>query len=131
MGWESFDVVRFDFGSLLQGQTGKTKLKIAYNSLIIGPRVLQCETNLKEIKGWESFDVARFDRGPLFQGQTIVQTLVSCLSGGHKFASVLRCVGLVFTPQPLRAVGVLFSSMVSGWVGGRRKKFVRAVSQKP
>ena len=25
---------------------------------------------------------------------------------------------LLFTPQPLRAVGVLFSPMVSGWVGG-------------
>ena len=43
----------------------------------------------------------------------------------------------VFTPQPLRAVGVLFSPMVSGWAGGRPvrragdgKKFVRAVSQK-
>ena len=28
----------------------------------------------------------------------------------------------IFTPQPLRAVGVLFSPMVSGWVGGRREK---------
>ena len=28
---------------------------------------------------------------------------------------------LVFTPQPLRAVGVLFSPMVSGWAGGRRE----------
>ena len=39
-----------------------------------------------------------------------------------------------FTPQPLRAVGVLFSPMVSGWAGGWAgggKKFVRAVSQKP
>ena len=25
----------------------------------------------------------------------------------------------LFTPQPLRAVGVLFSPMVSGWLGGR------------
>ena len=36
-----------------------------------------------------------------------------------------------FTPQPLRAVGVLFSPMVSGWMGGRREKFVPAVSPKP
>ena len=39
-----------------------------------------------------------------------------------------------FTPQPLRAVRVLFSPMVSGWMGGRADggvKFVRAVSQKP
>ena len=26
---------------------------------------------------------------------------------------------MLFTPQPLRAVGVLFSPMVSRWVGGR------------
>ena len=32
----------------------------------------------------------------------------------------MQCPGLTFiTPQPLRAVGVLFSPMVSGWAGGR------------
>ena len=35
---ESFDVVRFDLGPLLQGQTRRAKLKSAFNSLIIGPR---------------------------------------------------------------------------------------------
>ena len=35
MGWESLDVVRFDLGPLLQGQTRITKPKSAYNSLII------------------------------------------------------------------------------------------------
>ena len=38
MGWESFDVVRFDLGPLLQGQTSRAKLKSACNSLITGPR---------------------------------------------------------------------------------------------
>ena len=33
-------------GPLLQGQTRIAKLKSAYNSLIIGPRGLGCETNL-------------------------------------------------------------------------------------
>ena len=46
MGYESSDVVRFDLGPLLQGQTRIPKLKSAYNSLIIGPRGLQCKTNL-------------------------------------------------------------------------------------
>ena len=46
MGRESFYVVRFDLGPLLQGQMRIAKLKIAYNSLIIGPRGLGCETNL-------------------------------------------------------------------------------------
>ena len=36
MGWESFDVVSFDLGPLLQGQTRIAKLKSAYKSLIIG-----------------------------------------------------------------------------------------------
>ena len=42
MGWESVDVVRFDLGPLLQGQTRipKQKLKSAYNTLIIGSRGL-------------------------------------------------------------------------------------------
>ena len=46
MGWESFDVVRFDLGPLLQGLTRIAKLKSVYNLLIIGPRGLQCETTL-------------------------------------------------------------------------------------
>ena len=46
MGWESSDVLRFDFEPLFQGQTRIAKLKSAYNLLIIGPRGLQCETNL-------------------------------------------------------------------------------------
>ena len=45
MGWKS-DVFRFDLGPLLEGQTRIAKLKSVYNSFIIGPRGLQCETNL-------------------------------------------------------------------------------------
>ena len=99
MGLESFDVVRFDLGPLLQGQTRIAKLKSAYNSHIIGPRGLQCQTNLLEIMGRESSDVVRFDLGPLLQGQTMFHwlCLVSCLSGGYKFALVLRCIGLVYS----------------------------------
>ena len=36
MVWESFYVVRFDLGPVLEGQTRIAKLKSAYNSLIIG-----------------------------------------------------------------------------------------------
>ena len=35
MGRESFDIVRFDLGPLLQGQTRIAKLKSAYNSLLV------------------------------------------------------------------------------------------------
>ena len=37
MGLDSFGVVGFDLGPLLQGQTKIAKLKSAYNLLIIGP----------------------------------------------------------------------------------------------
>ena len=37
MGWDSFGVVRFDLGPLLQGQLRIAKFKIACNSLLIGP----------------------------------------------------------------------------------------------
>ena len=36
MDWESFGVVIFDLGPLLQGQLRIAKLKISYNMLIIG-----------------------------------------------------------------------------------------------
>ena len=41
MGWETFDMVRFDLGPLLQGQMRIAKVKSAYNSFIIGPRGLR------------------------------------------------------------------------------------------
>ena len=40
MGRESFGVVGFDLGPLLQGQTSIARLKSAYNSLFIGRRGL-------------------------------------------------------------------------------------------
>ena len=46
MGEESSDVVRFDLGPLLHGQTMIGKFKSSYKSFIIGPRGLQCDTNL-------------------------------------------------------------------------------------
>ena len=46
MACESFGVIRFNLGPLLQGQTRIAKLKRAYNSLIIGPRGLGFLTNL-------------------------------------------------------------------------------------
>ena len=72
MGLKSFDVVRFDLGPLLQDQTRTAKHKRVYNSFIIDPRGLQCETNLQDIVGWES-SIVRFDPWPLLQGQTMVQ----------------------------------------------------------
>ena len=38
MGCESVDMVRFDLGTLLQGQMRIAKIESAYNSLIIGDK---------------------------------------------------------------------------------------------
>ena len=45
MGWKSSDLVRFDPRPVLQCHRRIAKLKSAYNSLIIGPRFLVCDTN--------------------------------------------------------------------------------------
>ena len=67
---------------LIQGHPGSAGVthiadfKSGYISLVIGPRGLQCETNLKVIMCCESYDVVRFDLGPL-QGQTRIAKLKS------------------------------------------------------
>ena len=46
MGWEYFDMVRFNRVPLFQGQMRIAKFKSTNNSLILGRRGLQCESNL-------------------------------------------------------------------------------------
>ena len=67
MGCESSDVVRFDLGFLLQGQTRIAKLKRAYNSLIIGPRDLDGKPTYR--KSWAGNLVVWLDLtlGPSFE----------------------------------------------------------------
>ena len=101
--------------------------------------------------GWEFSDVAKFGLWPLLQisndGSLV---LLSCLSGGSKFASVLRCTRssymYFYIIVPFRLTTILpinkFYSLITlsgycfhpwcldGRVGGG-KKFVRVVSQKP
>ena len=91
MGYESFDVVRFDLGPLLQGQMRIVKGKSAYNSLIIGPIGLQCQTNLYKIMAWESFDEVGFDIGPLLQGQTRIAKLKSAYNSFIIGPTGLQC----------------------------------------
>ena len=49
MDSESFDLVRFDLGTVLQGQTRIAKSKSAHKLFILVARGLQCDTNLYEI----------------------------------------------------------------------------------
>ena len=58
MGWDFFDV-RFDLGPVLQGQTRIAKPNSTYDSLIIGPRGLQYETNFR--KSWAGNLLIRSD----------------------------------------------------------------------
>ena len=75
MGWKFSDVVRFDLGPFLQGQTRIAKRKnCANNSLIIGPRGFGCKTNLKDIMGWEFSDIMWSDLGPLSRSNEDSQT---------------------------------------------------------
>ena len=46
IGYESFHVIRFDLGTVLQGQSRIATLKSAYNSFIISPRGLAFETSI-------------------------------------------------------------------------------------
>ena len=82
---------------LLQGHMRIAKLKSAYNSLIIGPRFQMVNQHIDNHtlriywcgRIWPWPPPSRSNDGSL--------ALVSCLSGGYKFASVVRCVGLVIT----------------------------------
>ena len=50
MGWESFDVFRFDLGPLLQGQTRIAKLKMLITHLLLILEV--CYVKLTHRKSW-------------------------------------------------------------------------------
>ena len=66
MGWESFDVIIFELGPLVQGQT-IAKLKSAHNSLIIGPRGLQYEPTYRKSGAGNLVVWLDFTLGPSFK----------------------------------------------------------------
>ena len=76
---------------LFQGQMRTANLKSAYSLLIIGPRGLQCETDLQEIMGWESSDMIRFDLWPLLQGQIRIAKLKSAYNSLIIDLKALQC----------------------------------------
>ena len=85
MGWESSDVVRFDLGPLFRVKQGQPNLKVLINNLFLILEVFNVKPTYK--KSWA---------GNLQRWSHLALALVSCLFGGYKFASVLRCVGLVY-----------------------------------
>ena len=53
-----------------------------------------------------------------FNSVTLFTVLYSRFLNCAKDVSKVTAQPTILTPQPLRAVGVLFSPMVSGWAGG-------------
>ena len=81
---ESSDVVRFDLGPLLQGQTRIAELKSAYNWLIIDPRLEVWDGKPTYRKSWAGNLLAWLDLtlGPSFKvkrGQPNLKVLITCL----------------------------------------------------
>ena len=67
LGCESVDMVRFDLGTLLQGQMRIAKIESAYNSLIIGDRDLG--PSHRKSLAWNLLVWSDLTFGPLLQGQ--------------------------------------------------------------
>ena len=69
MGWESFGLVGFDLGPLLQGQSGEPNLKVLIARLLLVLEVWDGKPTYRK-SCRESFGVVGFDLEPLLQGQT-------------------------------------------------------------
>ena len=74
---QTFDLEALNSRSSTACRNNLVNFESVYMSLIIGPRGLQCETNVYEIMGCEYSDVVRFDLGPLLQGQMRIAKLKS------------------------------------------------------
>ena len=84
-------MVTFDLRPLIKGQTRIVKFKSAYSSLNIGPRGLQCESNLYKIMGYKSSDMVTFDLRPLIKGQTRIAKFKSAYSSLNIGPRGLQC----------------------------------------
>ena len=96
MRCESSDVVRFDLGLPLQGQTRIANLKSAYNSLIKLLLVLEvCNVKPTCRKSWTgNLLVVRFDLGLPLQGQTRIANLKSAYKSANYCLLIIGPRGL-------------------------------------
>ena len=94
VGWESSDV-RFHLWRSFKVKRGYPDLKVLITSLLLVLEVCNVKPtcriswaeNLLVLSDLTFFPPSRLNDGSL--------ALVSCLSGGYRYASVLQCVGLV------------------------------------
>ena len=88
MGWESSDIVSFDLDPLLQGQTRTANLKVLISCLLLILEVCNLKPTYR-ISWTRNLLMSDLTFGPSFKVSDGSMDLVSCLSGGYKFASVL------------------------------------------
>ena len=97
MGLDSFGVVGFDLGTLLQDQTRIAKMNSAYISLICVPRCLQCHTNLQELWAKNHLIWSDFTLG-FSKVMHVLMALVSFLSGGYNLHWFSSLVSVCYLP---------------------------------
>ena len=86
MGWKSCGVVRFDLGPIHRGQTGLPILKVLITHLLLVLEVWDGKQTYR--KSWAG-NLVVWSWAPPSRSNDGSLALVSCLSGGYKFASVL------------------------------------------
>ena len=94
MGWESSDVVRFDLEPLLQCQMRTAKVKVLLTHLLLILEVCSVKPNCR-ISLAGNLLMSDLTFGPSFKAKRWFTGFGELSSRGYKFASVLRCVGLV------------------------------------
>ena len=88
MGWESFDVVRFDLGPLLQGQMRTAKLEGFISHLLLILEVCNVKPTCRIL--WAGILLmSDLTFGPSFKVKRWFTGFGELSSGGYRFASVL------------------------------------------
>ena len=77
MGWESFCVVRFDFGPLAQGQKRIAKLKLLITQLLLVLEVWDGKPAYRKSLAGNLLVWTELTLGPLLQGQTRIAKVKS------------------------------------------------------
>ena len=91
MGWESFDVVRFDHGPFLRDQMRIAKSKVLINRFFLFLEVSNVKPSYRKSCAWNPFDMLRFELWPLFQGQMTIAKIKSSYNSLIRVSRGLHC----------------------------------------
>ena len=89
MGWESFDVVRFDLGPFLRGRTRIAKSKVLINHFFLV--LVVCNVKASYRKSCTRNLLIRFELLPLFQGQMRIAKIKSAYNSLIHVPRGLQC----------------------------------------